>query len=97
MFWGLTSRWMSPAAWAASSAAATGVSSRSVRAGSSSPPTISSFSVLPADVAHGEEEAVLGLAGLVDGDDVRVVERRLDLALAPRSERGTSRRTSGAG
>ena len=35
-----------------------------------------------AHVAHREIQAVLGLAGVVDRDDVRVVERRLDLALA---------------
>ena len=36
-----------------------------------------------ANEAHGDEQRAVDLAGLVDGDDVRVVDGRLDLALAP--------------
>ena len=44
----------------------------------------------PADHPHGEEEPVLTFSGLVHGDDVRVVDRRLELALAAEAlaERG---------
>ena len=38
--------------------------------------------VRPADDAHGQEQAVIRLAGLVDRDDVRVVDRGLQQALA---------------
>ena len=34
------------------------------------------------DVAHGDEQAAVGLAGLVDRDDVRMVDRRRELGLA---------------
>ncbi len=44
---------------------------------------ISAASVGPGHELHREVQAVLGLAGLVDGDDVRVLERRLEPALAP--------------
>ena len=36
----------------------------------------------PRDQAHGQEQAVVALAGLVDRNDVLVVERRLDLPFA---------------
>ena len=36
----------------------------------------------PGDQPHGEEQAVLALPGLVNADDVLVVERGLDLAFA---------------
>ena len=36
----------------------------------------------PVDELHRQVQAVLGLAGLVDGHDVRVLERRLRAALA---------------
>ena len=38
--------------------------------------------VTPLDVAHGDEEDVLGRPGLVDRDDVRMVDRRGQLRLA---------------
>ena len=38
--------------------------------------------VTPLDVAHGDEEDVLGRPGLVDRDDVRMVDRRSQLRLA---------------
>ena len=38
--------------------------------------------VAPLDVAHGDEEEVLGRPGLVDRDDVRMVDRRGELRLA---------------
>ena len=38
--------------------------------------------VLPLDVAHGDEEEVLGRPGLVDRDDVRMVDRRSQFRLA---------------
>ena len=38
--------------------------------------------VMPLDVSHGDEEEVVGRAGLVDRDDVRVVDRRRELRLA---------------
>ena len=38
--------------------------------------------VTPLDVAHGDEEEVLGRPGLVDRDDVRMVDRRGQLRLA---------------
>ena len=40
------------------------------------------FQVTPLDVAHGDEEEVLGRPGLVDRDDVRMVDRRGQLRLA---------------
>ena len=40
------------------------------------------FEVTPLDVAHGDEEDVLGRPGLVDRDDVRMVDRRRQLRLA---------------
>jgi hypothetical protein len=40
------------------------------------------FQVTPLDVAHGDEEDVLGRPGLVDRDDVRMVDRRGQLRLA---------------
>jgi len=39
------------------------------------------FQVKPLDVAHGDEEDVLGHPGLVDRDDVRMVDRRGQLRL----------------
>ncbi len=44
----------------------------------------------PLDVAHGDEQLAVGLAGLVDGDDVRVFERCRGLRLAdePLTEAG---------
>ena len=38
--------------------------------------------VAPADIAHGDEEDALGSPGLVDGDDVRMIDRRRQLRLA---------------
>ena len=38
--------------------------------------------VTPLDIAHGDEENVLGRPGLVDRDDVRMVDRRGQLRLA---------------
>jgi hypothetical protein len=40
------------------------------------------FQVTPLDVAHGYEEEVLGRPSLVDGDDVRMIDRRGQLRLA---------------
>ena len=40
------------------------------------------FQVAPLDVAHGDEEDVLGRPSLVDRDDVRMVDRRGQLRLA---------------
>ena len=40
------------------------------------------FQVAPLDVAHRDEEEVLGRPGLVDRDDVRMVDRRGQLRLA---------------
>ena len=40
------------------------------------------FQVTPLDVAHGDEEEVLGRPSLVDRDDVRMVDRRGQLRLA---------------
>ena len=53
-----------------------------MRPASSSPAQDHVLQGRPADQPHREEEAVLGLAGLVDGDDVRVVDRGLEQALA---------------
>ena len=46
--------------------------------------------VRPADELHREEEAVLGLARLVHGDDRRVLERRLQHRLAPEAAANAS-------
>ena len=69
------SRWMRPDSCAVSSASAIGLRIRSVR---------------PAHQAHRHEQPVVGLAGLVDRDDVRVLDAGLEQALAPEplTERG---------
>jgi hypothetical protein len=41
--------------------------------------------VRPSDQPHGDEHALVAVAGLVDGDDVRVVDVRLELPLAPKA------------
>ena len=74
MFSGLMSRWTMPAAWATASARA------------SCAPMCATELMLsgradhrvqraPVHEFHGQETPVLQLADLVDGDDVRVVER----------------------
>ena len=73
---GLTSRWMRPRSWAASSAAATWDEQADGAFGVERPlaaqqlPQVGSL-----DVAHRDEQGAVRLAGLEDRDDVRVVER----------------------
>ena len=75
MLWGLTSRWTMPAAWAASSAPATWPSSSTASAGGSGPvggdPALQ---VAALDQPHRDDQLAVLLAGVVDGDDVGVVE-----------------------
>ena len=88
-FWGLMSRWIRPIPCASSSASATG------REDLQRPGDVELAGVdqvlqrLPAHEPHRDEQALLGLARLVDGDDVRMLQARLDLALAPEALRGT--------
>ena len=75
MLCGLTSRWTMPAAWAASSASATWPSSsiasrRAQRAAGGDPP----LQVAALDQPHRDDQLAVLLAGVVDGDDARVVE-----------------------
>ena len=76
------SRWISPASCAVSSASAIGAQepqrARAVELAGDD----QVLERRPADQAHRDEQPLVDLAGLVDRDDVRVVERRLDAALA---------------
>ena len=83
MFAGLTSRWTSPRACAASSAEAIWPTRPTARSGSSRPETLEEpGQVAPLHVAHRDVEHAVRLAGVVDRDDVRMLERRGDLRLA---------------
>ena len=83
MFAGLTSRWTSPRACAASSADAIWPRRPTARSGSRRPRlSQEARKVASLDVAHREEEHAVRLAGGVDRDDVRMLERRGDLRLA---------------
>ena len=77
------SRWIRPASCAASSASAIGREDpqRAARVELARDDHV--LEVRPADQPHRDEEALLALARLVDGDDVRVVDPGLDLPLAP--------------
>ena len=85
MFDGLTSRWTSPRSWARSSALATWVSRSIACAADRGPcrnrrPQVGSF-----DVAHRDEQVTVGLARLVDRNDVRMVDRRCQFGLGQES------------
>ncbi len=83
MFPGFTSRWTSPAAWAASSAAAAceirddGAVRLQSRFAAQQPLEIGAL-----HVPHRDVQDAVGLARVVDRDDVRVVEAGGDLGLA---------------
>jgi hypothetical protein len=87
---GLTSRWTRPASCAASSAEPTCSTSFRRRARLQAPVAPQAQAqILAADVPHGEVEHVVVLAGVVDRDDVGVVQGRRDLGLGgePAAER----------
>ena len=83
MFCGLMSRWIRPASCAVSSASAIGAEDPDRPAGVELARDDHVLQVRPADQPHGDEDALVAVARLVDGDDVRVVDVRLELALAP--------------
>ena len=80
-FAGFTSRWTSPRAWAASRAAATCPTSSSARSDRAAPLVRAGREIRALDVAHRDVETPVGLARLVHGHDVRVVEARRELGL----------------
>ena len=69
------SRCTMPAACAAASACASWAPMRATQSTSAAPPD-ERGERLPVDELHRQESPVADLADLVDGDDVRVVERR---------------------
>ncbi len=72
---GLTSRWMRPRSWAASSAAATWDSRADGALGSERRLRAKQLAQVGSlDVAHGDEQGSVDLAGLEDRNDVLVVE-----------------------
>ena len=77
-FAGFTSRWTSPRAWAASRALATWstILARVDRADLVSDRLLE---VGPLDVAHRDVQDAVGLVGVVDRNDVRMVDRRGEL------------------
>ena len=82
MFCGLTSRWTSPASCAASSADAIAPTTRSASRPLSRSRAMSSARLGPSTRRIAMNISPFGLARLVDGDDVRVVERGGVAALA---------------
>ena len=82
-FDGLTSRWTSPDSCAASSAdASCSQISTARRASSFSWAASSFFRSPPVGESHGEIQLPVDLACVMDGDDVRVLERGSALRLA---------------
>ena len=81
-FDGLTSRWTSPRACAASSASATCDAIASARPARAARRSGGAPRGRPLDEAHRDEQPVVDLPRLVDGNDVRVVEGRGDPRLA---------------
>ena len=79
---GLMSRWTMPRAWAAASPWATPAPIRATWRGGSVPaPAQDRRQVLAVDELHDDERPARVLAVVVDGDDVRVVERGGGLGL----------------
>ena len=73
----MTSRCTRPCSWAASSASPTwSKSAHGPRRPAAGRPPARPPQVVPDDVAHRDEQQPVGVAGLVDRDDVRVVQRR---------------------
>ena len=74
MFAGFTSRWTSPAPCAVSNASATGARMPSACFGSNAPQSLATGQVAAPHVAHRDVEQAVVLAGLVDRNDVGVIE-----------------------
>ena len=88
MFAGLMSRWMMPAVWAASSASAIWIPSRSTVSSPSGPAASRSCSVVALQILHGDERASVLLADVVDRADVWMVERRCGPGFALKAAQG---------
>ena len=82
MLCGLTSRWTIPAAWAESRASATWARRSIASSGSSGAGGDPPLQVAAADQPHRDDQLAVLLAGVVDGDDVRVLEAGREPRLA---------------
>ena len=82
------SRWMMPAVCAASSASAIWMPTSSTVSSGSGPAASRSFSVVALQVLHDDERPAVVFADVVDGADVRVVERRCRLRFAGEPAQG---------
>src|SRR5277367_1372941 len=82
MFAGLMSRWMMPSRCAASRASATSIATSSVFSSGIGRSAMVRFKVCPSRKLHGDKAPAILIANLVDGADIRMVERGRGTSLA---------------